>query len=158
MTLFSFQAKARAVLFHCYFDSRIPNQVQCDPTRITQIINNLLNNAFKFTEKGYISLIIRLTESPQPDLVIEISDSGSGIEKEKLDRLFDAFVQADSSVPRIHGGTGLGLAICDGLVRLMGGVITLESEPGKGSTFTVRLPLQISLDSEPAPNTLLTKN
>jgi signal transduction histidine kinase len=109
-----------------------------DPTRVRQILHNLISNALKFTEAGRIAVRVRR----DADAVrIAVSDSGVGIETETLSRLFAKFEQADASTTRRYGGAGLGLSICRELAELMGGSIEAQSTPGKGSTFTVSLPL-----------------
>ena len=109
-----------------------------DPTRLRQILYNLISNALKFTEHGEIRVTaVRL----EGDLQIVVTDTGVGIPAEALAKLFGKFAQVDASTTRRFGGTGLGLAICQQLSRLMGGVIAVESEFGKGSTFTVTLPM-----------------
>ena len=111
-----------------------------DPTRIRQVLYNLVSNAVKFTAEGEI----RLSAARQGDrLVLDVKDTGEGISAEAQRRLFKPFMQADNSVTRKHGGTGLGLAICRRLVDLMGGVISVRSRPGQGSTFRVELPLNM---------------
>ncbi len=121
-----------------------------DPTRIRQIVLNLCSNAVKFTEHGNIQISIYNEPAEKPDhdnVVLCVKDSGIGIEPEKLARIFDKFVQADSSINRKYGGTGLGLAITKSLVEMMGGTITVESEIGKGSCFKVTLPLMPEVHS-----------
>ena len=116
-----------------------------DPLRIQQILTNLVSNAVKFTESGYVK--ITLSQHGQGDATevwIEVRDSGIGIAVEKLAMIFDKFTQADASTTRKYGGTGLGLAICQALVAHMKGRIAVKSLPGEGSTFTVILPLQPS--------------
>ncbi len=117
-----------------------------DPGRLRQIIVNLLGNAVKFTEAGEVRLALAEVSPAADGLTahLTVSDTGVGIPLEWQDRIFEAFVQADSSNTRRHGGTGLGLAICARLASLMGGRIWLESEPGKGSTFHVSLRFGIS--------------
>ncbi len=110
-----------------------------DPTRIRQILYNLTSNALKFTSQGEIVLSVR--PIPAGGLEVRIADTGIGIPADKLASLFDSFTQVDASTARRFGGTGLGLSICRRLADLMGGVIAVESEVGKGSTFTVTLPL-----------------
>ncbi|HET9159589.1 MAG TPA: ATP-binding protein, partial [Caulobacteraceae bacterium] len=109
-----------------------------DPTRVRQILFNLIGNAIKFTASGYVFLTIGRADG---DLVLEVRDSGPGIAKDRLGQLFNKFVQEDASTTRRFGGSGLGLSICRELSELMGGTITAESQLGKGSRFIVRLPL-----------------
>ncbi|MCU4677126.1 ATP-binding protein [Catenovulum sp. 2E275] len=117
-----------------------------DQHRFKQIITNLLSNAIKFTPDGYIILRISITSisETQHQLNIDIEDSGIGISKEKQSKLFNAFHQADASTTRRYGGTGLGLAITHGLVQKMNGTISLKSELGRGSTFSLKLPITTS--------------
>jgi two-component system, sensor histidine kinase len=115
--------------------------VRGDPTRVRQIVVNLVSNAVKFTSVGEV--VVKLREVPRSggsDLVISISDTGIGIPAEKLDRLFRSFSQVDSSTTRRYGGTGLGLSISRRLAEMMGGHLTVESTPGVGSTFGIVLP------------------
>ena len=128
----------------------VPAEVVGDPLRTRQILVNLLSNAVKFTEKGTISVGVRAAEfspsqsSPEALVVsFVVSDTGIGIPPDKQQLIFDSFTQADSSNARRYGGTGLGLAISRQLANLMGGTITVKSEPGKGSTFTFACPFQI---------------
>jgi CheY-like chemotaxis protein len=115
-----------------------------DPTRVRQILYNLISNALKFTEAGEI----RVTVARQDDaLRFQVADTGIGIAPEPLTKLFRRFEQADASTSRRYGGTGLGLAICRQLTELMGGEIGVESEIGKGATFTVTVPLARIADS-----------
>lgn len=111
--------------------------VYADPMRLRQCLYNLLDNAAKFTSAGRLRLHAR---SQGPAVVIDVSDTGIGIAPEMLPRLFEPFVQAESSEVRTQSGTGLGLAICRRLARLMGGDVTVESCLGAGSTFSLRLP------------------
>ncbi|MDP1631364.1 MAG: ATP-binding protein [Caulobacter sp.] len=119
-----------------------------DPTRVTQIVNNLTSNAMKFTPEGQITL--RLTQV-DGDLLFAVSDTGIGIAADTLGSLFENFTQADTSITRRFGGTGLGLAISRRLARMMDGDITVESDEGKGSTFTARLPLSCFEGGLPVP-------
>ena len=123
-----------------------------DPLRLRQIITNLLSNAIKFTEQGWVR--VRQSISRQGTgrivMVLEVTDSGSGIPADKLPLIFEKFTQADSSISRKYGGTGLGLAITKRLVELQGGQIRVESEVGRGSTFTVEIPFEAAPAAAPA--------
>lgn len=118
--------------------------VLSDPTRLKQIIMNLLGNAIKFTEFGFVSLSLFLLNKSQEGVTVQfvIEDSGIGIEKDKLSHIFEKFWQADVSISRKFGGTGLGLSITKELVELMGGVIKVDSIFGKGTTFLVEIPFK----------------
>ena len=109
-----------------------------DPTRLRQIISNLISNALKFTAEGEVRVSAQTTAG---GLAIAVSDTGIGIRLDAIDKVFGSFTQADSSVTRLHGGTGLGLAICRELAGLMGGDLTVESEFGHGATFRLEAPL-----------------
>ncbi len=121
-----------------------PDKVVCDPNRLRQVLTNLLNNAAKFTAAGHIYLNVEPTgeNGDEIDLKFEITDTGIGIEKEKLEAIFEKFTQADASTTRRFGGTGLGLPISQHLVNLMGGKISADSTPGTGTTFAFTLPLK----------------
>jgi signal transduction histidine kinase/DNA-binding NarL/FixJ family response regulator len=112
-----------------------------DATRIKQIVANLVSNAVKFTDHGEVHVFINWSEASEI-LEIKVVDTGIGFDKETGRRLFQRFIQADTSITRRFGGTGLGLAICRGLIEAMGGGMNWESEPGEGSTFIVRIPLE----------------
>jgi two-component system CheB/CheR fusion protein len=116
-------------------DGPLPATIESDPTRLRQILLNLVGNAIKFTSQGGVRVVARLLAEARL-LHIEVVDTGIGIPADKLDRLFGAFVQADTSITRRYGGTGLGLAISKRLVELLGGSIQVESEAGRGSRFT----------------------
>lgn len=121
-----------------------PASCRTDPTRLSQILKNLLNNALKFTEQGYVSLDINAapeTVDGRPALDFVIADSGIGISAEVLPALFAAFTQGDGSIARRFGGSGLGLSICRKLSELLGARIVVASEVGRGSVFTLRLPI-----------------
>jgi signal transduction histidine kinase len=120
-------------------------QITSDRRRIEQILLNLLSNAIKFTERGEVTLTAEITPGahhvPHPAVRISVADTGIGIKRENLDKLFQPFRQLDTGLTRQHEGTGLGLAICKRLVERLGGTITVESEWGKGSTFECVLPI-----------------
>jgi signal transduction histidine kinase/ActR/RegA family two-component response regulator len=117
-----------------------------DPARVRQIVSNLISNAAKFTASGEIAITAKPARG---GVEVAVSDTGIGIPPEKLEGLFDRFTQADSSITRRYGGTGLGLAICRELAGRMGGGISVESQVGKGSTFTLTLPLRRIGDAAP---------
>ncbi len=117
----------------------VPTSMKGDPTRFRQVLNNLLSNAIKFTETGGITVRVELTAN-RSSLRVSVADTGLGIEAAAQRRLFEPFVQADSSIARRYGGTGLGLAICRQLVELMGGSIGVRSKGGEGSLFWFEVP------------------
>ncbi len=125
------------------FEAQVQGEVDLttDPQKAQQILKNLLSNAFKFTERGSVRLAARLEGG---DLVFEVADSGIGIPSAQQDIIFDAFRQADGTTNRRFGGTGLGLSISRDLARLLGGDILVRSEPGQGSTFTLRIPRHVA--------------
>jgi GAF domain-containing protein/CheY-like chemotaxis protein len=128
-------------------DVRCPDAIgtmRADLTKVRQALFNLLSNACKFTERGTITLAV--THEPfdgRDGLVFSVSDTGIGMTPEQLARLFEAFSQADAATTRKYGGTGLGLALSRRLCRMMGGDVTVDSEAGRGSTFTIRLPVEV---------------
>jgi signal transduction histidine kinase/HPt (histidine-containing phosphotransfer) domain-containing protein len=127
-------AREKGLEFDLRYDFPIPRTIISDPTRIKQILMNLVTNAVKFTEKGYVRVDVGF-DAQQKRLVMSVSDSGVGIAREKVGRLFQAFSQADSSTTRKYGGTGLGLYISKRLAEMLGGDITLESVEGVGTRF-----------------------
>ncbi|MCA9716318.1 MAG: HAMP domain-containing histidine kinase, partial [Myxococcales bacterium] len=125
--------------------SRLLGKIKTDRGKLRQILLNLLANACKFTHKGRIELRVDLKmESGTPWFVFTVSDSGIGIAREKVDRLFAPFTQADESSTRKYGGTGLGLALVRHFTEMLGGVISVESELGAGSSFKVKLPRELA--------------
>jgi signal transduction histidine kinase len=127
-------------------DARVPDVILADPHRIGQILANLVGNAVKFTERGGAEVEITCPEpagGPSDDgrctLAIIVRDTGIGIAPEAATRIFQPFVQVDDSLTRRYGGVGLGLPITQKLCELMGGGLTMTSEPGRGSTFTARI-------------------
>ena len=111
-----------------------------DPMRLRQILLNLLSNACKFTKGGEVRLRARRAANGRHWIALAVADTGIGMTPEQQAKLFEEFIQADTSTAQRYGGTGLGLAITRKLARMMGGDVTVTSEPGKGSVFTVRLP------------------
>ncbi|HXJ04348.1 MAG TPA: response regulator [Candidatus Acidoferrum sp.] len=134
------QAHQKGLELFCHVLPEVPDALQGDPTRLRQIIVNLVGNAIKFTNKGEIVLRVECEEESENDTVLHFSvtDTGVGVPREKQQAIFQAFTQADGSMTRRYGGTGLGLAISSRLVELMGGKIWLDSEPGNGSVFHFR--------------------
>jgi signal transduction histidine kinase len=123
--------------------------MHADPLRVRQVVLNLLSNACKFTEGGEVTLDLGRERTDGTDwLEVTVSDTGIGMTPEQTEKLFEEFTQADGSMTRKYGGTGLGLAISRRLCRMMGGEVSLTSEPGEGTTFTARLPLAVTLPAE----------
>ncbi|MCP5467680.1 MAG: response regulator [Deltaproteobacteria bacterium] len=149
--LLSFRAEEKQVELILDIAPDVPTQVIGDPSRLRQIIINLLGNAVKFTHQGEIILKVTAesTTTDSTQLYFGIIDTGVGIPKEKLPHVFEAFSQADSSTTRRFGGTGLGLAITSQLVSMMGGELKVKSELNKGSTFYFSVPLKLNEKFEP---------
>ncbi|MDQ8204176.1 response regulator [Pelagicoccus sp. SDUM812003] len=133
MRIMSFKAKSKGLRLLTSLDPSLPKEVVSDERRLRQILVNLVGNAIKFTESGEIR--VTLTRSASREIQVTVQDTGIGIEPDKLDAIFDAFTQVDSSYERRFQGTGLGLAICKRLVHMLGGSIQVESQPGAGTTF-----------------------
>ncbi|MBU6297012.1 MAG: response regulator [Alphaproteobacteria bacterium] len=149
VTLLAPKAREKGIDLAVFVDPQARGAYHGDPTRLRQILLNLVGNAVKFTDKGGVSVQVLVRRADDPDtgrshLRFEVKDSGIGIPKSVSDRLFEKFSQADSSVTRRYGGTGLGLAICRQLVELMGGEIGVTSQTGFGSTFWFQLSLERS--------------
>ncbi len=141
-------AEAHALRLTMHVGSHVPRRVRGDPVRLRQILSNLLSNALKFTEVGFVRLHV---ESLQAQRVrFEVEDSGPGIAPEVQARLFQPFTQADVSTTRRYGGTGLGLSICRELAELMGGRVGVHSQAGRGSRFWAELPLPASVHEAPS--------
>lgn len=136
--LFEATATEKNLSLNQHIDEGLPETLFGDPTRIKQILMNLIGNALKFTSSGSVSTSVLLDDN---QCRLEVTDTGIGIAQEHQHLLFEAFVQADSSTTRKYGGTGLGLAIARELVNLMGGEIGVHSDPGKGATFWFTIPM-----------------
>ncbi len=133
--------RAKSLTLSKTLSDELPVGINSDPTRLRQILINLIGNAVKFTEKGSVTVGGSLLRSGKGDFIrIEIKDTGVGIKPEVIGKLFSDFTQADNSISRRYEGTGLGLSICKRLVELMGGEIGVDSDYGKGSTFWFTLP------------------
>ncbi|MBT2289610.1 sensor histidine kinase [Paenibacillus albidus] len=143
---FEVAALQKGLDFRITLDEDVPPTLHSDPQRVQQILRNLLSNAFKFTSLGSVSLTIRMEERRQREsrqnwVVFDVQDTGIGIAPEKHAIIFEAFRQADATISRKYGGTGLGLSISHDLARLLGGFITMQSQEGEGSKFSLYLPL-----------------
>ncbi|MBC7833981.1 MAG: response regulator [Phycisphaerales bacterium] len=153
-SLMQARALEKHLSFGLEYDSPIPETIRTDPTQLRQVVLNLVGNAMKFTTVGSVRLVASFQPANTPPspvgnfpgennegrLIIKVIDTGVGLSPDQIGRLFRPFVQADESMTRRFGGTGLGLAIAKRFTNLLGGDITVTSEPGKGSTFTVSLP------------------
>ena len=144
MDLLSVSAQEKGLELVLRFELEGSPEYLGDPERIRQVLLNLLGNAIKFTETGFVQLTVRVTDQQEDRhaLMLSVVDSGPSIPLDKQAKLFEKFTQADTSITRRFGGTGLGLAISKRLVEAMGGVIGLDSEQGQGSTFWFTLSLK----------------
>ncbi|MFA7369580.1 MAG: ATP-binding protein [Kiritimatiellales bacterium] len=138
IALISRLAEKNGLKLTCVVEETVPQQITGDPSRLQQVLVNLLNNALKFTEKGFVRLTVRGRLTPAGSRIVEffVEDSGEGIDAVTMKRLFQPFQQGDSSSTRAHGGVGLGLAISKNLVEMMGGTIRVESRRGEGALFS----------------------
>src|SRR5438876_4522234 len=140
---------ANEIIVHCAPDI---GDMHADQTRIRQALLNLVSNANKFTERGRVTVdVARVTDRGRAEITMTVADTGIGMSPEQVGRLFQEFVQADPSTTRKYGGTGLGLAISRRFCQMMGGDIAVQSELGKGSTFTIRLPARIEAAQPSGP-------
>ncbi|MEK1907448.1 MAG: 7TM diverse intracellular signaling domain-containing protein [Pseudomonas sp.] len=148
LILFSAQAQDKRLRLYVSLQAGVPRRIQGDPTRLKQVLMNLLGNALKFTQEGHVALnICRRSDSlGNAHLVFSISDSGIGIHTETLSQLFKSFSQGDSSTTRRYGGSGLGLAISKELVEMMSGQIEVQSTLGQGTRFSFNIPLRAGND------------
>ncbi|MBS0345539.1 MAG: PAS domain S-box protein [Proteobacteria bacterium] len=147
LALMEGRAQAKGLVLRFRRGTPLPERCITDPLRIGQILLNLLSNAIKFTEQGSVTLSAEFVDG---ELILRVSDTGIGMSAEEIAKVFAPFEQADNSTTRRFGGTGLGLAITYRLVELMGGVMHVDSRPGSGSSFEVRMPCQ-SLQGEASP-------
>ncbi|MDF2841258.1 MAG: multi-sensor hybrid histidine kinase, partial [Clostridia bacterium] len=142
---FSYNYKTKVIDLNYSIDSKIPNKLFGDYSKLSQILTNLISNAFKFTEKGEIKVGIELLQKDSQKLLLgfTVSDTGIGISQDKICSLFQSFHQLDSSTTRRYGGTGLGLSIVKKLIELMEGTIGVESILGEGSSFFFEIPFTV---------------
>ncbi|SEJ02463.1 His Kinase A (phospho-acceptor) domain-containing protein [Dyadobacter sp. SG02] len=152
-TMFHHRSAEKQVPLVVTFDPAIPETITGDPTRLTQILVNLVSNAFKFTEKGEVNLRVNRNggDGDRVQLTFEVTDTGIGIENERLETIFERFRQAEDSTTRHFGGTGLGLSIVRDLVHLQDGHISLSSEPGMGTSVKVTIPYRIAVVGDSLP-------
>jgi signal transduction histidine kinase/ActR/RegA family two-component response regulator len=157
--LFQSTAEEKGLDLLVRYDSNFPQRLSYDPTRVRQCVSNLVSNAIKFTAKGRveISLSSRRLDTGDHMVVVEVSDTGIGMAEETVGKLFSVFTQADGATTRKFGGSGLGLAISRQLARMMGGDITVTSEPGKGSTFNFTFRAQEAAAAAPSPGASLSR-
>jgi PAS domain S-box-containing protein len=150
--LFQVSAEERSLSVDLEVDDNLPKRLRYDPVRVRQCVSNMLSNAIKFTEVGGVSMRVGAEPHASGWLVrISVIDTGIGMDKATLARLFGAFTQADASISRRFGGTGLGLAITRQLARLMGGDVSVESRFGEGSTFHFTFLAEAAAEAAPAP-------
>ncbi len=136
-------AEAKGLIIRCEVDAGTPREILCDGRRVRQILFNLLGNAVKFTPSGSVALLVSCADDAKKAISFAVTDTGPGIEPDLTARLFEPFTQGDSTLRRQFEGSGLGLAISQELATLMNGTISVTSEPGRGSTFTFKIPLEI---------------
>lgn len=150
VTVITPKSQEKSLVLVVNISKDIPEKTLGDPLRISQVLTNLLSNAIKFTPSGSIVIDISCTQKSPDEVSVSfsVSDSGIGIAPDKINAIFESFVQADSSTKRKYGGTGLGLAISKQIVEQMGGVFSIKSALNKGSTFTFEVPLDISKNME----------
>jgi signal transduction histidine kinase len=150
--IYQLRAVQSGIRFEWNLDPRVPRMVIGDPGRLFQVLTNLLDNALKFTHHGQVNLVVRPVRMHDEVEGVEfvVDDTGIGIPQQAQASIFEVFSQVDATATRRYEGTGLGLAICKRLTELMGGTITVASQLGLGSTFTVRLPLIADLSAPPA--------
>lgn len=145
--ILSIRAQKKGLELTCYVDPALPSRVRGDPTRLRQVLVNLVGNAIKFTERGEVTIQVEQTKAEAPERIglhFAVADTGIGIPGHQQTRIFDPFAQADTTTTRRFGGSGLGLSISKALVELMGGRIRVESEVGKGSTFHCDLMVSVA--------------
>ncbi|MBW6478072.1 MAG: PAS domain S-box protein [Bacteroidales bacterium] len=154
------KAKEKNIQLFSHIDNDVPPVLQSDTLRLRQILFNMLSNAIKFTEKGFVSLKVKKkpdTIATENRIYFEIEDTGIGIASDRLDAIFEKFTQAETSTSRKYGGSGLGLTICKRLVELQHGEISAKSKPGQGSVFSFWLPMETGEKKFPTPQAVQGK-
>lgn len=139
-------ADDKQVAINVKVEDGTPQYVLGDPMRVRQVLINLVSNAIKFTREGHVNVDVGFDriDDERYNVIFEISDTGIGIPKDRIEKIFESFEQADSTISRNYGGTGLGLTICKNLIDLMDGYVEVESETGKGASFIITLPFRIA--------------
>jgi len=144
------KAKEKGIEFEVIENNGLPAQISTDPTRLRQCLVNLTGNAIKFTEQGYVYIKVSLeTADNKSNIRFDVEDTGIGVPEDRQDAIFESFTQADGSTARKYGGTGLGLTITKQLAELLGGKLTLTSEVGKGSVFSLVIPAGLDVTKQP---------
>jgi signal transduction histidine kinase/DNA-binding response OmpR family regulator len=158
--IFKPRAKEKNLKLILNYDDNLSEFLNGDPVRLSQVINNLLSNAIKFTHVGEVRMDVLMEEKNEKFYLVtfRVSDTGIGIPQHKLTSIFDSFSQAGDDITRKYGGTGLGLNICKKLVELQGGMISVESTPNKGSSFTFKLPFESISFEDVSPSINLNSN
>lgn len=156
---FTLKASSKSVVFTYRLDETIPDALSGDALRMKQVLFNLVDNAIKFTHQGQVQVQVSQRSRRRNRLVlcIAVADTGIGIPPDRMEHVFGEFNQADGSILRKYGGTGLGLSISKKLVEMQGGTLTVQSQEGEGTTFTMVLPLQVSQEAVPAAPTEATQ-
>ena len=140
------KAKEKGLAFEVVKSSPLPAKIRTDPTRLLQCLINLVSNGIKFTEQGGVQVNVSLEQHGEERFIrFDVEDTGIGISPERQDAIYESFTQADGSTTRKFGGTGLGLTITKRLTALLGGSLSLRSEPGKGSVFTLSVPAGVEV-------------
>lgn len=160
-SLLNVRAAAKGIVLRKQIEGTLPAGVRTDPTRVRQVLLNIVGNAIKFTEAGTVE--VRATYLPPSkdhpsSLRFQVADSGIGMRPEEVARLFQPYSQADASTSRRFGGSGLGLCISKNLVRLLGGDVTVASEFGKGTTFTIMIPVEVVAEHVEQPGTFVVRS
>ena len=149
-SMMKLQADEKSLDLRIMADKDVPAQIQSDPYRLRQCLTNLLNNALKFTDQGHVQLTVSLHEDNLKHFLrFDVEDTGIGIPKDQQQAVFESFTQVDGSTTRKYGGTGLGLAVTSQLAKLLGGELSLTSEPGKGSVFSLVIPTGADIAGQP---------
>jgi signal transduction histidine kinase/CBS domain-containing protein/DNA-binding NarL/FixJ family response regulator len=146
-------AAEKGLAFEVLQCTQLPAQIHTDPLRLRQCLTNLINNAVKFTEKGHVHVNVSLQQAgDKPYIRFDVEDTGIGIPAEKQEKMFELFIQADGGTTRKYGGTGLGLTITKRLAQLLGGELSVTSKVGKGSVFSITIPVGVDVKSQPLFN------